>query len=676
MNMNKPSYSAAGELSGTGGAEFAGVPLPHRGWRCRRLNSGACRHGPCPVVQSVRHFQLRPGAIGAVAAGLFYQLYVLNHLPVGIAIAATLLVWGIGFGCVMERIAYLLRVASSAMKVVATVGVMVSLTALFTLRFGSVPSTFPTFLPQSTFTLGGVNVSYAQVAVTVLGLIAAIGMGMFFKRTMTGRSMRAIVDDPVLVSLIGTNPTTIRRWAWIIGSTFAAIAGVLIAPSLGLDGTSLTLLVISSFGAAAIGGFSSLPWTYVGAILIEVMVSVATKWASTSQSLQSLPATLPFLALFVVLLVYPKQRLVEIGASLHQRVPRLPQPSKMVRTIKLIPVVAFLILAPDLVGPHLLVWMVCLTYVIIEMSLSLLVRTSNQISLCQMSFAAVGAVASYRLIQVGVPWPLAIVGGGLITIPIGAIVAVPAIRLSGIYLALATLAFGIVLETTVFQTFLMFGGSGVSLATLRPSFATSDTKYYYLLVVAVALCYAFVRALERSRLGQLLRSKADSPEALEGLGVNNTALSSIAFCAAAFVAGIAGGLIGPIFGVVGSGSFETIPTSIMLVALLVIASHDKRIGTLGASIGAAIGLIVIPNYITSNTVLSCLDLLFGVAAVEAAVASTRTKHLDIAGLLHRNGRLNGKTPTGSNSDSEVEQLPSSGEVVGSRAISKTAEAMP
>ena len=201
--------------------------------------------------------------------------------------------------------------------------------------------------------------------------------------------------------------------------------------------------------------------------------------------------------------------------------------------------------------------------------------------------------------------------------------AIAAVRFSGVYLALATLAFGVALETAVYQTFLMFGGNVIPLASPRPSFAQSDDGYYYLVLVVVAICYLLVRLIERSRLGQLLRSKADAPQALEALGVSNSVLQTVVFCVGAFLAGIAGALIGPIFGVVGETDFQTIPTSIMLVALLILGARNPRIGTLGAALGGAIGLVVLPQYISSDTVLSCLDLFFGVAAVEAALASTR-----------------------------------------------------
>jgi branched-subunit amino acid ABC-type transport system permease component len=568
-------------------------------------------------------FNFAHGAIGAVAAGVFYQLYHVNGLPAWLSVVITLVVVGVVFGLLMERVAYFVANASSTMKVVATLGIMISLSSLFQLRYGGITREFPSFLPQQTFRLLGVNIAYEQVILVVLGLGLAFGMTAFFRYALLGRAMRAIVDDPQLVSLIGLNPTTVRRWAWVIGVTFAAIAGVFIAPSIGLDGTTLTLLVVEGFGAAAIGRFSSLPLTYVGAVLIQVGVAVTTKLSVQHTSLQSVPAALPFAVLFLVLLLSPKRWFVEVGASLQQRVTTISKQRRRIGLAKIAPLVVFVALVPDLFQAHMIAWTKGMIFVILMLSLSLLIRLSNQVSLCQLTFAAVGAAASYHLTAHGVPWALSVIAAGLIAIPIGAFVAIPAVRLSGVYLALATLSFGLFMQTAIYERPFMFGDNPLPLITPRPGWAVSDRAYFYLIPAIGLLCYGLVRLIERARLGQLLRSKADSPIALESLGVNIALLPLIAFCAAAFLAGIAGALLGPNIGVVGKSDFQTIPTSMMMVALLVLNSRERRIGTLGASVGAAIGLVVLPDYISSYNLLQCLNLLFGVLAVEAALASTR-----------------------------------------------------
>src|SRR5207253_9485874 len=140
-------------------------------------------------------------------------------------------------------------------------------------------------------------------------------------------------------------------------------------------------------------------------------------------------------------------------------------------------------------------------------SLGLLVRTSGQVSLCHIAFAAVGASTAARAVSVGVPWPLAVLLGGLVAIPIGALLAIPAIRLSGIYLAIATFGFGLVIQRLFYSSFLMFGGT-FAIRAPRPHLdalhTNSDIGYYHVVLAVTIACCALVVVVRRSRIGRLL----------------------------------------------------------------------------------------------------------------------------------------------------------------------------
>src|SRR5690606_29736124 len=98
------------------------------------------------------------------------------------------------------------------------------------------------FLPTDVVSIGGVNVRYEQIIVVVLAAVAASGLGLLFRSTTTGIAMQGVVDDPDLLALQGIEPKKVRRTSWIIGASFAALSGALLAPSLGLDAALLTLL--------------------------------------------------------------------------------------------------------------------------------------------------------------------------------------------------------------------------------------------------------------------------------------------------------------------------------------------------------------------------------------------------------------------------------------------------
>jgi ABC-type branched-subunit amino acid transport system permease subunit len=176
-----------------------------------------------------------------------------------------------------------------------------------------------------------------------------------------------------------------------------------------------------------------------------------------------------------------------------------------------IALVVFLCFVPGFAGIHLTDWTTFLAMTTVFMSLGLLVRTSGQVSLCQVSFIAIGAVAfSHFTVGSHIGWFLALILAGLIVVPIGALLAIPAIRLSGLYLALATFGFGILLQGMFYTQDYMFGSNGIGRAMPRPSIATSDKSYYFLVLALVVGAAVFIIALNRSRLGRLLRGASDS----------------------------------------------------------------------------------------------------------------------------------------------------------------------
>src|SRR5205085_10383572 len=110
-----------------------------------------------------------------------------------------------------------------------------------------------------------------------------------------------------------------------------------------------------------------------------------------------------------------------------------------VRLLAAVVVLVPLLLVPTFAGDKLSFFTTGLATALLLLSLGLLVKTSGQVSLCHAAFAAIGAVAFSQLaLGAGLPWLLALVLGGLVVVPVGALVAIPAIRLSGLFLALAT----------------------------------------------------------------------------------------------------------------------------------------------------------------------------------------------------------------------------------------------
>jgi ABC-type branched-subunit amino acid transport system permease subunit len=279
---------------------------------------------------------------------------------------------------------------------------------------------------------------------------------------------------------------------------------------------------------------------------------------------------------------------------------------------------ALLVLIPHLVGTRTVIYGTALGYGILFLSLSLLVRMSGQISLCQMSFAAVGGVAFAKAVAHGVPWPLGVLLGGLVAIPVGALVAIPAIRLSGIYLAIGTFGFGLLVQRLLFPTGLMFGAAQRSLPAPRPEVGwfegQTETGYYYVALAVAALCGLLVLAIQRSRMGRLLRALGDAPLAVDSHGTNTNYTRLLAFGISAFLAGVGGAVLGPVTQVVGAPQYD-FSISLLLVAVIFMSG---RLVIFGAAVAATL-YTVIPGYITSLDAVQWLPVLFGAGAVIGAM---------------------------------------------------------
>lgn len=565
-------------------------------------------------------FNFAHGAIAAVAAYAYYQFRIEWSLPTWISLAIAVVVLPPVIAVVMERIARGLAGGTATAKIVATVGIQLGIAGALIAHFGPAGLNFPSFLPIKSVTVLGLNVGVDQLISGLVAVVGAVALFAFFRVSPLGVQMRAVVDDPDLLGLTGTSAYVVRSWSWLIGCWFAAISGVLLAPQIGLDALLLTMLVVQAYGAAAVGFFSSLPLTFAGGLLVGVLASVATKYASTAEILQGLPSSMPFLVLFAVLLVVPRRKLVQAG-SRRVAPHRAPLVSPASATVIAGVAVTGAALIPALVGAKLPVYSQALVFVLIFASLHLLVRVSGQVSLAHAGLVAVGAAAFARLAaHSGVPWLLAVLLAGLLTVPIGMLVAIPAIRLSGLYLALATFGFGLLLEMIFYRSEWMFGAADL-LPAPRPAGFGSDTAFYYVLLAFVVGCAVITTVIVRSRLGRLLRALAESPTTLAtlGLGVNVTRVT--VFGISALLAGVAGAL----FAAQGESVSGMPFTAYISLTWLAVLAMSQPMGA-AAPVLAAVGLVIVPSYITDPTLTDWFPVLFGVGAVAVAIHESRASH--------------------------------------------------
>ena len=217
---------------------------------------------------------------------------------------------------------------------------------------------------------------------------------------------------------------------------------------------------------------------------------------------------------------------------------------------------------------------------------------------------------------------LALVLAMLVAVPVGAVVAIPAIRVSGVFLALATLGFGILAQDVFYTRSFMFGSKTLGIAEPRPDISigglnlSTDKGFYYLLLAITVLVVAVVTAITMRRPGRLMEAMADSPLGLETHGASSTVLKVIVFCITAAIAALAGALTGMLFHY-GLGSFFDPFSSLTLVVLTVVIT----LGSPWYAVLGAVGTVVVAGYLHGSNVTNGLTLLFGVSACTAAFAT-------------------------------------------------------
>jgi ABC-type branched-subunit amino acid transport system ATPase component/branched-subunit amino acid ABC-type transport system permease component len=547
------------------------------------------------------------GALAAAAAYVFYWLRQDNGLPWPVALLLSVVVFGALLGVALERFARLATRMPTALQISGTVGIILVVQGLVWEWKGRDYILFDPYLPQGTFTVAGAHVGWDQVIIIAIGLAITLGLYVFLRQTRLGFAMRGVVDDPDLLALSGTSPSAVRRWSWIIGLLLACLSGVLLAPSTSLDAGVLTQLVVQAFGAAAIGFFSSLPLTYVGGLAIGIASAVSTKYIDAQSPLQGLPPSIPFIVLFVALLVTKRDKLVQrLVVPVRARAPwQTPVAGRLAFAAAAL---AFLALVPRFAGVYMASWTLGLAYIVLFLSLGILVKTSNQVSLCHATFAAIGA-STFSHFQSWMPWGVALVATGLVLVPIGAAVAIPAIRVSGVYLALATLGFGILVQYIFFQTNFMFGANQSSAAINRPSGFEDDQSFYYLLLVLGVGVSVLMILLHRTRLGRLLRGLADSRLALATLGLSPNITLTLVFAISAFLAGVFGALFGASVFAVSGASLPWDMSLTWLVLLSIVAGSLPWYAVL-----AALSFAVIPSYL-SGVSFYWFTVLFGAFAI-------------------------------------------------------------
>jgi ABC-type branched-subunit amino acid transport system permease subunit len=247
---------------------------------------------------------------------------------------------------------------------------------------------------------------------------------------------------------------------------------------------------------------------------------------------------------------------------------------------------------------------VTLAIVVAVLMLSLVPLTgwAGQVSLAQITFAGAGAFAVYQWAPFGSGSPISLVVAAAFAIPFGFLMTIPALRLQGLYLALASLAFARMAESLFFDQPEIFGNGAKSVPRLSVfGYRFTDQRAYLLLVTAIFGAMAiFVVWLRRGRFGRRFIALRDSEAACATLGVNRFRTKLAVYALAAAMAGFAGALLGMQRGTAATQDFALLsPLAIPIVLLIVVGGVETVSGALIGGITYILFVVMKENFDTS-----------------------------------------------------------------------------
>ncbi|MFI7465856.1 ATP-binding cassette domain-containing protein [Nonomuraea sp. NPDC049646] len=250
---------------------------------------------------------------------------------------------------------------------------------------------------------------------------------------------------------------------------------------------------------------------------------------------------------------------------------------------------------------------------VLMQSYGVIVGRAGVMSLCQMSFAAIGAWVVLRLNLADAPggFLLWLLLGGLAAVPVGVAIGLPALRIRGVNLAVVTLGFAV--STDIVLNANQFPGTTELKTLVRPEPFSSDAAYFVLAMAVFVLTAIGLALVNRTRIGRSWLELRHSERAAAAHGISVARSKLTAFAISAFIAGIGGGLMAGQLGLVVSGNFAMMQSLALFAVAVLIGPHNTEGAVLGGIFGAVMATVLEKLRLPQDLG----GILFGVMAIFA-----------------------------------------------------------
>jgi len=532
-------------------------------------------------------------AHGAMAmfATFTYVRLVDGGMRETVAMTLTLALSGVGGVLLYLLIFRPLREAPALAKIVATLGLLLALQSLAVIVFGTETRQVKSLLPTETVTIFDVSFGRDRLWLFVVTVVIAIALWALYRFSRFGLATQAASENEKGAILLGYSPTLIGAANWALSAILAAIAGILIAPITALTATGFTLLIIPALAAALLGRFTSFALTAAAGILIGVGQSEITLYWNQTGAKEALPFIVIILAMVATGKLVPARGTLTEGRNPVAPLTRL-------RPVAIIAGAA-LVLVGLFAFDRSLQSALLTSLILAVVALSLVVVTGyvGQISLAQMTFAGVGALAVSKLADgAGVPFPLSILLAALVAVPVGVVIGLPALRVRGVNLAVITIGAAVAIDAMVFQNGDYTGGIDGSpvpdptLFGLELNPIAHPERYGVFALIVLVLIGGAVANLRRSPTGRRWLAVRHNERAAAAAGINVAAAKLQAFALSAFIAALAGGMLAYLTNRVAFAQFGPIQ-SIFVVTVAYIGGIASVAGALIAGLLANGGFV-------------------------------------------------------------------------------------
>ena len=551
------------------------------------------------------------GAFGGYAMALLYLQYDIPYsVSMPLALAA-----GVVLGVAAELILRRLFTQPRLLLFVATLGIT-QLIQLLQLRLpipddvaGNV--SYPTLL-SGTWKPLGITVTGPQITILIAAPILMLALTWLLQKSKFGRQVRATADNAPSAQLAGISIRAVSTKVWGLAGLLAVIAALLIAPVQGGNIATVSSalgpkLLLLSLTAAMFGGMRSFNWTVVGGVIIGVVDMLLVTCGQTGD----VPAGTNTVAIFVILLVLilTKGKSAGMTSGEWQLTTKMRAANEDLRKHPLYRISTIAGIGLLVAGAFLLPIMFdkptdWLTFseipiwVIAALSVTVLTGWAGQLSLGQFGFVAIGAYFTVKFAE-GLPIPVAILFGVVVGIIAALIVGVPALRIKGLFLAVITLAFGLMVrQWLIFNSALSESGGIAKLDVNRAKGYTllfweikgnNFRGVYWFCLLAMAISLVLVWQIRRTGVGRSIIAVRDNELTAAAYTVSPTAKKILAFAISGGLAALAGGLL-PLLSAQAELSPNTgwfdVEQSLRVVAVAVV-------GGIASITGAVLGVIVI-----------------------------------------------------------------------------------